>query len=159
MTENDKRMKADELILRFFAFSSSWRDYNKPLADFLNRYCELNKNMSDQELLALETKFLSALTTVNSVLSNKSFRTFDQSHKSPKFNAALYDAQMVAFSELNLTQLQIEKLNQESFTELNYTFISSESFEKYISSGTTDKNSVTGRINDYKSFILSVLNQ
>ena len=96
---------------------------------------------------------------MNSVLSNKSFRTFDQSHKSPKFNAALYDAQMVAFSELNLTQLQIEKLNQESFTELNYTFISSESFEKYISSGTTDKNSVTGRINDYKSFILSVLNQ
>ena len=50
MTENDKRMKADELILRFFAFSSSWRDYNKPLADFLNRYCELNKNMSCSHL-------------------------------------------------------------------------------------------------------------
>lgn len=159
MTENDKRMKADELILRFFAFSSGWREYNKPLADFLNRYCERNKNMSDQELLPLESRFLSTLNTVNAVLGNKSFRTFDQSHKSPKFNAALFDAQMIAFSELNLTQEQINKLIQEDMTSLNYAFISSEVFERYISSGTTDKNSVTGRITDYKSFIVSILNK
>ncbi len=157
MTENDKRMKADELILRFFAFVSGWETYNKPLADFLNKYCERYRNVNDGELLALETKFLNTLNTVNAVLGNKSFRTFDQQHKSPKFNAALYDAQMIAFAELDIQQAQIAKLNQEGFSEMNYDFISAEPFVKYISSGTTDKNSVVGRITDYKNFISSIL--
>jgi len=157
MTENDKRMKADELILRFFAFSSGWQDYSKPLADFLNKYCEQNKNLADAELLMLESKFISTLNIVNEVLGNKSFRSFDQARKSPKFNAALFDAQMVAFAELNIIQEQIDKLRRENFEELNYGFITTEPFVKYISSGTTDKNSVTGRINAYKDFITSVL--
>lgn len=159
MTENDKRMKADELILRFFAFLNGWENYNKPLADFLNKYCERNRNMDDNSLLLLESKFLSTLTKVNAVLGNKSFRTFDQQHKSPKFNAALFDAQMIAFAELDIQQLQIDKLEKENFVEENYEFIASEPFVRYISSGTTDKNSVVGRITDYKNFISSILNR
>lgn len=157
MTENDKRMKADELILRYFAFSTAWRDYNKPLADFLNKFCEQNKNLDAPALLALESNFLCTLNTINEVLGNKSFRTFDQAHRSPKFNAALFDAQMISFAELNLQDAQIEKLKQENFSELNYAFIASEPFVKYISSGTTDKNSVTGRIIAYKDFVSTVL--
>ena len=159
MTENDKRMKTDELILRFFAFLNGWENYNKPLADFLNKYCERNRNMDDNSLLLLESKFLSTLTKVNAVLGNKSFRTFDQQHKSPKFNAALFDAQMIAFAELDIQQLQIDKLEQENYVEENYEYIASEQFVRYISSGTTDKNSVMGRITDYKNFISSILNR
>lgn len=159
MTEKDKRMKSDELILRFFAFLNGWKNYTKPLADFLNKYCDSNRNMNDIDLLSLESKFLATLNAVNAVLGNKSFRTFDQQHKSPKFNAALYDAQMIAFAELNIQQEQIDKLNQENFVEQNYEFIAAEPFVKFISSGTTDKNSVVGRITDYRNFITSVLNR
>lgn len=159
MTENDKRMKADELVLRFFAFSSGWQDYAKPLADFLNKYCEHNKNLGENDLLALESEFLATLNTINEVLGSSSFRTFDQAHKSPKFNAALYDAQMIAFSELNLQQNQIDKLKKENIAEQNYGFIASEPFVKYISFATTDNNSVTERINAYKGFIISILQQ
>lgn len=157
MTENDKRMKADELVLRFFAFLDGWNLYNKPMADFLNKYCEKNKNMDEGSLVVLETKFLSTLNIVNEVLGNKSFRTFDLQHKSPKFNAALFDAQMVAFAELEIQQAELERLSQVDFVELNYDFISKEPFVKYISSGTTDKNSVSGRISSYKKFISSIL--
>ena len=159
MTQTDKRMKADELILRFFAFSSGWRDYSKPLADFLNKYCERNKNMSPQELSVLESKFLDTLKVVNDILGNKSFRTFDQSRKNPKFNAALFDAQMISFAELNIAPAQVEKLIRNELVEKNFSFISSDSFEKYISSGTTDKNSVTGRINEYMAFVSNILNK
>ena len=159
MTENDRRMKADELILRFFSFLNGWENYNKPLADYLNKYCEINRNMNEVDLLSLESKFLATLATVNAVLGNKSFRTFDQQHKSPKFNAALYDAQMIAFAELDIQQAQIDKLIQANFSELNYDFIAAEPFVKYISSGTTAKNSVVGRITEYKKFITSILNK
>ena len=157
MTENDKRMKADELVLRFFAFSNGWRDYNKPLADFLNKFCENYRNAEEEMLLTFEARFLNTLNIINEVLGNRSFRTFDQAHKSPKFNAALFDAQMIVFLELNLQPEQIEILKRENIIELNYDFIAAEPFAKYISSGTTDKNSVTGRINAYKDFVLSIL--
>lgn len=157
MNEKDKRMKADELIVRYFAFSTGWRDYSKPLDDFLNKYCEHNKNLDNSTLTVLETGFLKTLNTINTVLGNKSFRTFDQARKSPKFNAALFDAQMVAFAEMNLRPEQIDKLLQEGFPELNYNFISSEDFVKFISSGTTAKNSVIGRISAYCKFVESVL--
>lgn len=159
MTENDKRMKSDELILRFFAFLKGWETYSKPLADFLNKYCDKNRNMDDGNLLSLESKFLATLNIVNAVLGIKSFRTFDQQHKSPKFNAALFDAQMIAFAELDVQQAQIDKLSRENFVELNYEYIASDPFEKYISYGTTDKNSVVGRITGYKNFITSILNK
>ncbi len=35
LTKNDRRMKADELVLRFFAFCDNWRNYAKPLVSFL----------------------------------------------------------------------------------------------------------------------------
>ena len=44
--KDDKRMKSEELILRFFALTKNLENYQKPLSNFLNNYCEKNKNMS-----------------------------------------------------------------------------------------------------------------
>ena len=127
------------------------------MADFLNKYCELHRNPSDQELLSLKTKFLDTVNKVQKVLGNKAFRTFDAAKKSPKFNAALYDAQMITFSELDLLDNDIQHLIDNNIVERNYEFISSEPFVIYISRATTDNNYVTGRINGYKQFIQSIL--
>lgn len=159
MTQNDKRMKADELALRFFAFSAGWSNYAKPMADFLNKYCEQHRNPTVEDQLALKTKFLDTINKVQQVLGNKAFRTFDATKKSPKFNAALYDAQMISFSELNLSDVDIQHLKDRNIVEKNYDFIASEPFVVYISRATTDNNYVTGRINGYKQFIQSILNQ
>ncbi len=159
MTMNDKRMKADELALRFLAFSEGWKKYKKPMADFLNNYCSQHRNPSDVELLELKTKFLDTINKVQQVLGNKAFRTFDAAKKSPKFNAALFDAQVIAFSELVLTDDDVQCLIANDFSTLNYDFILSENFVKYISQATTDEKSVTGRIKSYKEFLKSVLDK
>jgi len=39
------------------------------------------------------------------------------------------------------------------FISKNQKFIESDDFNKFISAGTTDKNSVISRINDYKEFL------
>lgn len=153
LTKNDKRMKADELILSFFAFSERWRDYNKPLANFLNVYCESNKEVNDIRQSELSLLFQNTLDTVNEVLGEKAFKTYDAHMKNAKFNAALYDAQMIAFMELDLSIEAIERLKNLDMGTLNHNFISSEQFSKYISSGTTDRNSVINRITEYKEFI------
>ena len=58
----------------------------------------------------------------------------------------------------NLNKTYLEK-SLTCIKEENYEFITSEPFVKYISSGTTDKTSVVGRITDYKNFISSILNR
>ena len=159
MTLNDKRMKADELALRYLAFSDGWKTYKKPMAEFLNNYCSQHRNPTDVELLELKTKFLDTIDKVHQVLGVKAFRTFDAAKKSPKFNAALFDAQVIAFSELVLTDKDVQRLVANDFATLNYDFIQSEQFVKFISQATTDEKSVTGRIKAYKEFLKSVLDK
>lgn len=157
MTRDDKRMKGDELVLRFFSFMNRWTDYAKPMVNYLNNFCESNRNPSPECLLEMKGKFTTTLSYVNRTLGQKAFRTFDSARKSPKFNAALYDAQMIAFEELVNSESDVNKLINNNVLEKNYDLIASEAFSKFISFGTTDKNSVIGRINAYRNFIKEIL--
>lgn len=157
LTKNDKRMKTDELILRFFAFSERWQNYSKPLANFLNNYCENNRHADEYKQNTLTSLFQNTLNTVNEVLGDKAFKTYDGNMKNAKFNAALFDAQMIAFMELAPNAEDIKRLTNVDMNTLNHNFISSEQFSRYISSGTTDRNSVINRITEYKEFLQNLL--
>ena len=66
---------------------------------------------------------------------------------------------MIAFSEIELTDNDIQHLIDNNIVEKNYDFITSDPFVVYISRATTDNNYVIGRINGYKQFIQSILDQ
>ncbi|MBQ4279759.1 MAG: DUF262 domain-containing protein [Rikenellaceae bacterium] len=153
----DKRMKADELVVRFFALAANWRGYVKPLVAFLNTYCETHRYADAEYINNLTMIFERTITTVNALLGKMAFKTYDNAQKNAKFNAALYDAQMLACYELNLSEADIDRLKSQNFPQKNQEFISDDKFYKYIASATTDKNSVTNRIQEYKLFIQSLL--
>ncbi|MEZ5345403.1 MAG: DUF262 domain-containing protein [Pyrinomonadaceae bacterium] len=155
--KNNKRMKSDELALRFFALSNGWKQYTKPMVTFLNNYCSESRNINERALQELENGFTDTLEKISYVLERYSFKTYDRTNKNIKFNAALYDAQMVAFFELKLTSKQIDKLKRIDLIAKNSDFINGERFEKFISQATTDKNAVIGRIRGYKQFISNQL--
>lgn len=157
LNKTDKRMKSDELALRFLSLSDDWRNYTKPLVSFLNNFSEVNRNTNKNKLTELENEFTSTLNKVNLALDKFSFKTYEATLKNAKFNAALFDAQMVSFYELNPSDDKIKELVTNNFIQKNQSFIESEEFNKYISSGTTDKNSVINRITDYKSFLNKLL--
>lgn len=153
MNKNDKRMKSDELVLRFASLADNWRAYNKPLVGFLNNYSEKNRNADKNKLDELEKDFNATLEKVHSALDRFAFKTYDKTLKNPKFNAALFDAQMVAFYELNPKESKIQKVGTNKFIDKNGEFINKDPFNKLISQATTDKNPVIQRINDYKAFL------
>lgn len=157
LNKNDKRMKSDELVLRFLSLTENWRNYTKPLVTFLNNFSEFNRIADSNKLIEYEIDFKNTLNKVNSALSKYAFKTYDTSLKNAKFNAALFDAQMISFYELNPSQEKIESLSSKDFVLKNQKFIDSEDFNKFISAGTTDKNSVIGRINSYKEFLRKIL--
>lgn len=156
-TKNDKRMKAEELILRFFSFADNRKNYEKPLVSFLNYYTEAQKSIIPKELQQKTYNFERTLNSVYSLLGKLAFKTYDSALKNAKFNAALYDAQMVALYELDLNEEQINKMKDLDFPVKNLGLLETDDFVKYVSSGTTAKNSVTNRIDLYKKFVQSLL--
>ncbi len=120
-------------------------------------YSESNRVLKSDDILILENSFDTTLNYLNIILGKFAFKTYDKSLKNAKFNAALFDAQMVAMYELNPDLNIIERIDQTDFINLNHYLISEEDFSKLISSGTTDRNSIINRINVYKAFLIKNL--
>jgi uncharacterized protein with ParB-like and HNH nuclease domain len=146
-TKNDKRMKSDELILRFLALYFNLENYRKPFLGFLNDFSERNRNPSKESLLEMKQVFLQTIHKVSKLFDKYSFKLFDSSlNIKSSFNAALYDAEMIAIAKNNLSIRQIEKINKPKFLFEASKLFNNKDFSKYISSGTSDAISVKSRI-------------
>lgn len=152
-TKQNKRMKGDELILRFFSLSEEWRSYSKPLNSFLNNYAELNRELTEERKVELQESFTNAYKTCHKLFGDLAFKTFNKDFKQSKFNAALFDSQMVAVSELGISSDSTDNINSQDILNGLKNLIHSEGFSKYISSSTTDKKSVQERIRLFREFL------
>lgn len=155
--KNDKRMKSEELILRFFALSENWRTYQKPLSGFLSHYSEKNQNLKEEKVEELNYTFQRTIEKANKLFGKLAFRTFDKDLKNSKFNAALFDAQMIAIFEMDLNDADIKKLKGNDLLKETSKLLEDEKFTKFISQSTTDKNSVINRIRLFQDFLKKLL--
>lgn len=151
----DKRMKSDELILRFLSLCDDWRNYQKPMTGFINSYSERNKKTDKKKLESLTETFDLSLNKCFRIFGELAFKTFNEQGVKPKFNAALFDAQMVSIYELNFSEDDLKKLEKNRgviIAELSLLF-HEENFAKYIGQATTDKIAVINRIRIFRDFI------
>ncbi|HYQ57328.1 MAG TPA: DUF262 domain-containing protein, partial [Draconibacterium sp.] len=111
-TKQNKRMKGDELIIRYFALSENWRNYSKPLSGFLNNYAEQYRTPTEDKLSELKESFFQTFNVCHELFGDLAFKTFNKDFKQSKFNAALYDAQMVAVFETGLTKKKAKNLEK-----------------------------------------------
>lgn len=155
--KNDKRMKSEELILRFFSLSEYWRTYQKPLSGFLSSYSERYQNADKDKIAELKGNFESTIQIANDLYGKLAFRTFDRELKNSKFNAALFDAEMIAFFELDLTPKDIQTLKNKDVVKKTVKLFEDEKFLKQISQATTDKNAVLSRIRTFQTFLKNLL--
>lgn len=84
-----KRLKDQELILRFFALNFDLDNYKRPMKEFLNEYMGKNKELKLQGRNELEKGFYSVIDLISGSLGKKAFRL-----EGP-INAAVFDAVMV----------------------------------------------------------------
>lgn len=106
-----------ELILRAFAWSRSYKDYKRPLKNFLNQelqfYDKFNSTdpeKSNSELEKLEKQFTTIMRIWRNVFSETdgAFRKYEQKKNgewswSTSINAQLWDAMYLAFADLLIT--------------------------------------------------------
>lgn len=132
-----KRMKDQELILRFFAFYYYSDEYRRPLKEFLNRYMAKNRHLESQTEDDLKRIFFMTTDFINKVLGSKAFRP------ERALNVAVFDSVVVAVTH-RLTKGGIQKERQ--FRAAYDKLLSDEMFQDAVMTGTSDEKKVRTRM-------------
>jgi hypothetical protein len=142
----DKRMRDDELILRFFAMHDRYLSYQAPLRTFLTNYAASKRgNLTPAEIDRLTSLFESTVDKVIAVFSDHAFRTFSFTNDrwETQINRALFDAVMLVVSQLPYFDLEEKRM------EINETLKSlcrNQTFLDAVSLSTADRTSMITRI-------------
>lgn len=152
--KSDKRMKAEELVLRFWAFTENFSDYKKPLSGFINSFTDENRSLTQKKKDELKEKFEKALNDVINYFGSYAFKIFDENLRieSP-FNSALFDAQMISLYQLR-SENKLKAINQkEALARMSKLFLQDEQFRRAISIATSDETQVRLRVSKLKEIL------
>lgn len=87
-----RRMKDQELILRFFSFYSRRSEYSRPMAKFLNSSMEMWRAINADDAQRFSSLFVETIGTAHAFLGNRAFRP------ERTLNAAVFDSVMVGLA-------------------------------------------------------------
>lgn len=88
-----KRLKDQELILRFFAFRAKGYQYAAPMKEFLNQYTGWNRELKRQSTNELRDAFATTVSTIREHIGDDAFRLVRA------VNAAVLDSVMTIVAE------------------------------------------------------------
>lgn len=153
-SRRDKRMKAEELVIRFWALRNDLAEYEKPLAGFISAFAEKNRHLPDAEIKELTSDFERVFSRVETLFGRTSFSHTRQGRT--KFNAAVYDAHMLAVGRLS--QASFEDLSQDpARVQAAYALLEKETeFVKSITLATSDKAALQGRVQRVSKLLKSL---
>jgi len=156
-TVKDKRMKGEELILRYFALHDNWINYQKPMTTYLNNYAENNRFSKQVDIDSLSLKFRDNFNKCYELYGEYTFKTFDENRKRAKANTALFDAQMISMTNLNPSIEKLENMDKKLVIDKVEELLSDDNFYSTLTKGTTDRNTVHKRISIYSKFLENLL--
>lgn len=138
ISEQDRRLRDVELVLRILALSQDWETYTKPMKAFITDYMDTLCKVSDEKILQLEQQFISASSIVHAQLGDRPF------HLRTRLNVAALDSVMAGAIE------SLSTLNPDlgsSYTKLK----SNQDFTNAVQFDTSDTAVVRGRFNLVRS--------
>lgn len=152
-----KEMQDVESALRFLCISEQWQSFNGDMRRTLDAFMELNKGATKNKLASYRNKFKIALDRCETLWGDHAFRRYDQSMYRDQFLAAIFDAEMVAASEL--TDAQFHKLCtvKGMLEKPMKALFADEHFENAVRVSTNTPSKVTYRIKAVKTLLLSLV--
>lgn len=132
-----KRLKDQELLLRFFALFYNLDNYERPMKEFLNDYMGKNKNISLQGKEELENLFVTTINFISDSLGREAFRP------ERTLNAAAYDGIMVGLAR-KISNVTLN--DQETFKTKYRELIANYDFLNACKTATSDESNVIARI-------------
>lgn len=142
--KRSSRLKDHEMILRFLALYFNSGAYEKPMNEFLNKFChEHCKPKKDSQATHIDflgdcrRKFVEAIDTVRTCIGQTAFRPLST------INAAVFDSVMVGLARrLDKGPLQSNEGVKQAYNQL----LGNDEYSRLISQSTSDELNVKKRI-------------
>ena len=131
------RMRDQELILRFFAMYYNSENYQRPMAEFLNRFLNQNRYICDEKRGEFSILFKRITKLFYESVPAKPFRV------GRALNVAFFDAAMVGLAK-RVTEK--DQPNPNKIHEVHNFLLHSSEFNEQITQSTAGINSVQSRI-------------
>ncbi|MFX0200777.1 MAG: DUF262 domain-containing protein [Candidatus Hodarchaeota archaeon] len=144
----NKRLKDQELILRFLALKFSKESYSRPMKEFLNKFMGSNRYLKHISQDKLKKAFVPTIELINSVFANRAFRP------ERALNAAVFDSVMVGLSR-RLARGKIKKPN--SFKKAYEKLLGDADYMASVKTSTSDETILQRRIQKATSAFSEVI--
>lgn len=95
-----RHMKDAEFVLRFFALSRTWRNFSGDLLAEMDKFMVDHRRVRDAEVSALRDKYQLAISAAEAIWGERAFQRPENDGWRDQALAGMFDAQMVAVSEL-----------------------------------------------------------
>jgi len=133
----NKRMRDQELILRFFALAQPAEPYSRPMKTFLNNFMNAKREMPVAECKALAEIFEKAAKAVLEYIGPKAFKPVSS------FNAAVFDAIFIGIAK----RLNSGPITDPSGVARAYKdVLGNTEFQQWTSRSTADDETVKKRL-------------
>lgn len=133
-----RRMKDQELILRFFSFYYRKNDYTRPMAKFLNTSMDEWRQINEDDAQRFRTLFVGTIGAAHSLLGDRPFRP------ERALNAAVFDSVMVGLAT-RLTKGPV--VSGPSLAAAYHALLSEPRYAAAYRRATADEESVKTRMN------------
>ena len=133
----NKRMRDQELILRFAALAQTDTPYERPMKTFLNKYMDKNKAMPQTACDSFAKTFIATVGIIHDSIGRKAFRPVST------FNAAVFDAIMIGITR-RLAQGPISDPN--GIITAYTGVLANEDFQQLTSRSTANDETVKKRL-------------
>ena len=133
-----KRLKDEELILRFLALFYGAKEYRKPMEEFLNTFVSINQNPAKEFLKKVTDLFATTIASIEKASIERPFRIIRG------INAAVFDSTMVGVAR------RLEKGPIKGHAELKSAYLDlmqNSEYKKAVSESTSDESTVLFRLN------------
>jgi len=141
------RLKDQELLLRFFAMFFNYKNYFKPMNEFLNSFLSDNANITEQEIKEHKKMFETTIDIIRKNIGTKAFKL------KKGIVAAIFDAVMVGIA----TRVKKGKMMKPRRINIEYkNLLKDREFKFAINQHTSDEDRVAKRIEKAIEFISHV---
>ena len=133
----NKRMRDQEMILRFFALHFAGELYDRPMKEFLNKFMGMNRHLKFYKEPQLKMVFETPVQTIHTHIGTEAFR------RSGAFNAAVFDSIMIGVAR----RLEHGPITDSAgMRERHSDLLKDETFEELTTKSTADKEVVKARL-------------
>ncbi|MBE2991648.1 DUF262 domain-containing protein [Sphingomonas sp. CFBP 13603] len=151
-----QEMRDSELVLRYLTFSKTWADFKGGVKRQLDSFMEKNRNSKPDKVKILIDDFYLTVSKVSAVFGENCFQRWQPDKQSWRNHvlASLYDAQMLALQDYDISDLELHKVTIVEKFKLLFT---EPEFQRSVDAATNTPSYLKSRVARLKNLLDEVI--